>query len=180
LATLATGMFGLLGLAPSPFWWVLIGIGVGSTVGALALTGRGVVRTRYRPDRWDLAAWLVTGSGLVAAIGTFLADPTNLNPTVVPLVWPQADPVALTALAVATAPAVMAPTRAPTEPRHDRVPPGQLHLSERGCTDAGRRRSRSDRRGTGARGGRHGDRQVHLAAGGERPGAPLHRRNSPG
>lgn len=122
LATLATGMFGLLGLAPSPLWWVLIGIGVGSTVAALALTGRGVVRTRYRPDRWDLAAWLVTGSGLVAAIGTFLADPTHLNPTVVPLVWPQADPVALTAMAVAAAPAVMAPTLTRAAPLPDGAP----------------------------------------------------------
>jgi energy-coupling factor transport system permease protein len=46
---------------------------------------------RYRPDRWDVRAWLVAGSGAaVAALLTLAAadDPAALHPGVVPLVAP--------------------------------------------------------------------------------------------
>ncbi len=49
------------------------------------------MRTRYRPDRWDARAWLVTASGVAVAALLFLAaarDPAALHPGVVPLVAP--------------------------------------------------------------------------------------------
>jgi energy-coupling factor transporter transmembrane protein EcfT len=75
--------------------------------------GRGT-RTRYRPDRWSLAATVVTAVAGVAALG-FVAAAIGgwggLEPSTFPLEWPEASP-ALVACALAfAAPAFAAPGR---------------------------------------------------------------------
>ncbi len=57
----------------------------------LALGGRRVRRTSYRPDPWRLPEWLVAGCGLVSAALLFVSesyDPAALNPSLYPLTWP--------------------------------------------------------------------------------------------
>lgn len=109
IVALATGMFGLLSLRPSPAWSILIAAGLVLTAAVIAINGRGTVRTRYRPDRWGLSAWLVATSSVVAAAAVVAADPATAHPSIIPLAWPAADPFVLTAVAVAVLPAVAAP-----------------------------------------------------------------------
>jgi energy-coupling factor transport system permease protein len=70
---------------------VLLG-GLAAALAGLWLGGRRTPRTRYRPDRWDVRAWLVAGSGAgVAALLVLAAvrDPAALNPATVPVVAPE-------------------------------------------------------------------------------------------
>ena len=60
-------------------------------MGGLAIAGRSVRTSRYRPDPWRTAEWVVAASGIAVAAGLFLAghvDPDNLNPSLQPLHWP--------------------------------------------------------------------------------------------
>jgi energy-coupling factor transport system permease protein len=85
----------------------------GSGLAALGIWvgGRRTGRTRYRPDPWALPEWLVTFSGLVAAVAMIVnvrVDPTQLFLASVT----AAPPVPLLACAgilVAATPAFLAP-----------------------------------------------------------------------
>lgn len=113
LVMMTFGVFGLAGGAiatPAAIAWLAGGIGAAAA--AMALGGRTVGRTVYRPDRWGSEGWLVAGSGLVAAIGTWatgFVDPVGLAPGVQPLVWPTLAPTAAVAILVAAVPAWLAP-----------------------------------------------------------------------
>lgn len=90
----------------------LLVVGVLVGVSGLALSGTGVRRTAYRPDRWRLAELVVVASGVAAAalmvVCTHVA-PETLDPTLIPLVWPQLAPLPLAAVLVAVVPAFAAP-----------------------------------------------------------------------
>jgi len=78
----------------------------------LALGGRRVGRSQYRPDPWRLPEWIVAGSGMVPAV-VFLAGAATgaagLNPPVDPLSWPSLPLVPAMAILVAAVAAVAAP-----------------------------------------------------------------------
>ena len=81
-------------------------------MGGLALAGRGVRTTRYRPDPWRAAEWLVAASGIAVAAGLFVAghvDPDNLNPSLQPLQWPTLQALPFAAILVGALPAWLAP-----------------------------------------------------------------------
>jgi energy-coupling factor transport system permease protein len=80
---------------------VLAGIG-------LVTGGRRTRRSRYRPDPWALPEWLVTTSGVIAAAGTFAADPLALQ-LAGPLAIPPVPSVTVAALLVAITPAFTSP-----------------------------------------------------------------------
>ncbi|QXE39404.1 energy-coupling factor transporter transmembrane protein EcfT [Streptomyces sp. GMY02] len=99
LLGVCAGSYGLLATAGAGYGLPLLAAGLATAVGGLWLGGRRSVRTRYRPDRWGVRAWLVAGSG--AAVATLMAvadtvDPGALHPGVVPLtapalpLWPAA------------------------------------------------------------------------------------------
>lgn len=99
LLGVCAGSYGLLATAGAGYGLPLLGAGLAAAVGGLWLGGRRSVRTRYRPDRWGVRAWLVAGSG--AAVAALMAvadavDPAALHPGVVPLtaptlpLWPAA------------------------------------------------------------------------------------------
>ena len=92
-------------------------MGVAAALAGLWLGGRRTLRTRYRPDRWDVRSFLVAGSGAAVAVAMFLAgasDPAALHPGVVPLVAPTLPLLPAAAVLLGLLPAFLAPT--PKEP----------------------------------------------------------------
>ena len=88
-------------------------------VAALAIGGRRVRTTSYRPDPWRLPEWVVAclglGAALVVAVSLTYA-PDQLNPSFSPLSWPQLPVVPAAAILLAGLAGVVAPP----PPRHRR------------------------------------------------------------
>ncbi|GAB3938746.1 hypothetical protein GCM10027614_19400 [Micromonospora vulcania] len=114
---------------PRPVGLGGLGGGVLLCVAGIALGGRRVSRSRYRPDPWQWPEWTVAGCGVVTAVvlgaGTGY-DPAALNPSLYPLHWPVLPPLPAAAILVAALAAVAAPT---PPPRHRPEPAaGQRHV----------------------------------------------------
>jgi energy-coupling factor transport system permease protein len=113
LAGLAVGTYALLD-ATAPRYLAtpaLIG-GLVAGVAGVAVSGRGVSRSAYRPDRWRLSELVTAASGLLAGALMYLTsqvDPANLNPSLTPLAWPQVDALAVLAVLIGLVPAFAAP-----------------------------------------------------------------------
>ncbi|MEU1622696.1 CbiQ family ECF transporter T component [Streptomyces sp. NPDC005722] len=99
LLGLCAGTYALLSAEGAAYGLPLLLAGAAAAVAGLRLGGRRSVRTRYRPDRWDATAWLITASGVAVAALTIWAagaSPADLDPPVVPLtaptlpLWPAA------------------------------------------------------------------------------------------
>jgi energy-coupling factor transport system permease protein len=115
------GVYGLLdATTPALLGAPTLIIGVTAAGLGLALAGHRLQTTRYRPDPWRAAEWLVCLSGAVAATGLFLAgnlDPDNLNPSLQPLDWPTLQFLPLLSILVGALPATVAPPPRLQEPR---------------------------------------------------------------
>ncbi|MEU8022642.1 MULTISPECIES: CbiQ family ECF transporter T component [unclassified Micromonospora] len=112
LIGVCAGTYGLLDTGAGYLGLPLLLGGLATAVAGMLLAGRRVRRSRYRPDRWHPAELLVAGCGVAAAALTTLAGavaPELLYPPVSPLTWPQLTPLMLLAVAVAAAPAWLAP-----------------------------------------------------------------------
>ena len=131
LLGVCVGVYGLLA-GTSAGWVGLPMLLAGCLLAAVGMFfgGRRTGRTKYRPDPWALPEWLVTGSGLTAAVTMFVTverNPTDLFLASVT----QIPPVPLLACAgilVAIAPAFLAPPL----PRSDRpgtAQPQQLEVA---------------------------------------------------
>ncbi|MET7456313.1 energy-coupling factor transporter transmembrane component T [Streptomyces sp. NPDC005574] len=117
LLGVCAGTYGVLTAAGGTYGLPLVLAGLVCALAGLRLGGRRSPRTRYRPDRWDARAWLVTGSGIAVAALLALAaarDPAALQPGVVPLVAPALPlwPAAAVLVGLLPAFAVPAPGRA--------------------------------------------------------------------
>jgi len=110
---LCAGVYGLVGAdMPASLSAPLLAGGSALCVGGLALGGRRVHHTRYRPDRWRLAEWLVVASGAVPASVLVIglgAGATVLNPSTSHVVWPALPVVPTVAVLIAALAAVAAP-----------------------------------------------------------------------
>lgn len=112
LLGVCVGVYGLLDAGAS----ALLGLpslllGLALAAGGLAVGGRRTRRTRYRPDPWALPEWLVTASGIAAAVGVFAnkaMDPAALV-LAGPMVVPEVPWIAVAGVLLAAAPAVVAP-----------------------------------------------------------------------
>ena len=112
LLGVCAGTYGLLTAAGGTYGIPVLVVGLAAALAGLWLGGRRTVRTRYRPDRWDARAWLVTGSGVAVAAALFLAaarDPAALHPGVVPLVAPSLPLWPAAAILVGLLPAFLTP-----------------------------------------------------------------------
>ncbi|MEV0171184.1 energy-coupling factor transporter transmembrane component T [Streptomyces sp. NPDC050803] len=119
LLGVCAGTYGLLTAEGGTYGMPVLLAGVAAALAGLRLGGRRTPRTRYRPDMWDLRAWLVTGSGAaVAALLTLAAsvDPEALDPGVVPPVAPTLPLWPAAAILLGLLPAFLAPTPALKEP----------------------------------------------------------------
>ncbi|WP_375487049.1 CbiQ family ECF transporter T component [uncultured Jatrophihabitans sp.] len=78
----------------------------------LALGGRRVTRTSYRPDPWAWPEWVVSLGGLGCAVALYLSssyDAAALAPSLYPLSWPPLPLVPTLAIVVAGLAALAAP-----------------------------------------------------------------------
>jgi energy-coupling factor transport system permease protein len=90
----------------------VVGVGAGFVLGS-----RRGARTRYRPDHWQAAEWLVAGSGLLAAACLLLTPYVDLTAPTSPPGLPHVPLVAFAALLVAALPAWAAPPLPRAQPR---------------------------------------------------------------
>ncbi|WP_399209018.1 energy-coupling factor transporter transmembrane component T [Streptomyces sp. SLBN-118] len=117
LLGVCAGSYGLLDPTSLAYGVPLLVAGLAAAAGGLWLGGRRSVRTRYRPDRWGLRAWLVAGSGAAVALLMIRAnayDPEALHPGVVPLTAPTLPLWPAMGIMIGLLPAFVAP--APAQP----------------------------------------------------------------
>ncbi|MCX4822748.1 energy-coupling factor transporter transmembrane protein EcfT [Streptomyces sp. NBC_01142] len=112
LLGVCAGSYGLLDATGLGYGVPLLVAGLLAAAGGLWLGGRRSVRTRYRPDRWDLRSWLVAGSGV--AVGALMiragtSAPEALHPGVVPLIAPTLPLWPAASILVGLLPAFIAP-----------------------------------------------------------------------
>jgi energy-coupling factor transport system permease protein len=110
LAT-ALGLYGVLSGAQSALGLPVLAVGIALAAGGFVVGGRRTSRTRYRPDPWALPELLVVGSGLVAAVLTFVEAARRPAYLVLPTVT-EVPPVPLLScvgILVALAPSFLAP-----------------------------------------------------------------------
>ena len=107
------GLYGLLdSSAPFPMGIPSLAAGVACMALGFVAAGRRTLHSRYRADGWQLAEWLVAGSGLAAvALVTVggVVDAASLHPSVLPMAWPQLAVFPSVGLLVAALPAMLAP-----------------------------------------------------------------------
>jgi energy-coupling factor transport system permease protein len=113
LVSIGIGTYGLLdSTAPRSLGMPMLLGGVAAGWAGMALSGRRVSRSAYRPDPWLWEEWCVTGIGVFVAavvISVSIVDPTALFPSLVPLQWPQLPVVPALAILVGALPAWVAP-----------------------------------------------------------------------
>ncbi|MFH8450211.1 energy-coupling factor transporter transmembrane component T [Streptomyces fungicidicus] len=122
LLGVCAGTYGLLTADGGAYGLPVLLVGVAAALAGLWLGGRRTLRTRYRPDRWGVRAWLVTASGAAVAAALTLAatrDPAALHPGVVPLVAPTLPLWPAAAVLVGLLPAFITPAPEATDTRKE-------------------------------------------------------------
>lgn len=113
LLLVLAGVYGLLDTGSLPAGGVpFVAVGAVLVGVGMAAGGRRTNRTRYRPDVWRTAEWLVVGSGAVALASLIAASVIGvpgLQLTVSPLHFPQLPLLAMVGVLVGLVPAVAAP-----------------------------------------------------------------------
>ncbi|MEY9488863.1 energy-coupling factor transport system permease protein [Streptomyces calvus] len=122
LLGVCAGTYGLLTAEGGAYGLPVLLAGLAAALAGLWLGGRRTLRTRYRPDRWDARAWLVSASG--AAVAALLAlaasrDPAALHPGVVPLVAPELPLWPAAAVLIGLLPAFVTPAPVAPHPRKE-------------------------------------------------------------
>ncbi|HEX9066695.1 MAG TPA: energy-coupling factor transporter transmembrane component T [Streptosporangiaceae bacterium] len=111
MAGLCIGAYGLLDATlPGAFADAGFAAGTALCVAGLALGGRRVARSRYRPDPWRWPEWVVCACGLACAAGLWLNlahDQAALNPA--GLGWPPLPPLPAALILLAAVAGVAAP-----------------------------------------------------------------------
>jgi energy-coupling factor transport system permease protein len=123
---LCVGAYGLLdGTAPRFLGAPAMGAGLLVCCAGLALGGRRVTRTHYRPDPWRAPEWIVSICGVTTAVLLYLDTGYNagdLNPSFYPLRFPPLPVVPAVAILIAALAAFVAPP----PPRPQRPAPRQV------------------------------------------------------
>lgn len=108
LLGLVVGTYGLLdATSPAALGLPVLALGAALAVGGLAAGSRRATRSRYRPDRWAGPEWLVTGSGVAAALAVVAAgalDAGALQPATSDLTAPALPLVAVAGVLLALLP----------------------------------------------------------------------------
>ncbi|MGW8401325.1 CbiQ family ECF transporter T component [Streptomyces lydicus] len=121
LLGICAGTYGLLGDTGAGYGLPLLLAGLVAALAGLRLGGRRSLRTRYRPERWGVRAWLVSGSGVAVAALMIWANacaPAALHPPAVPLTTPVLPLWPAASVLLGLVPALVAPVpRAPDRPQ---------------------------------------------------------------
>jgi energy-coupling factor transport system permease protein len=129
-ATAAATLAGLVGLgiglfqvldsgSASGIGLAVVLVGGGLVIGGLVASSHGS-RSRYRPDRWLAAEWLVVLAGLAAVAGVVATgsnDPNSLVQPLYPLALPAGPVAALAGILLAAVPSAIAPVPVPARPK---------------------------------------------------------------
>jgi energy-coupling factor transport system permease protein len=112
LCGLCVGIYAVLDrTAPRVLALPMVVVGVVAALLGLAGAGAGVVRSRYRPDPWQLAEWLVLGAGVGAGVLAVVAGHEQVFAAYPPLDhWPTLSSLQLAAVAVALLGGLAAPS----------------------------------------------------------------------
>lgn len=86
-----------------------LAVGVLLSAAGFALGARRGGRTRYRPQPWSVAEWLVVAVGVAAAVTTWTAPSDELFPATSPLTWPTLPLAVVTGLLAALTAAWLSP-----------------------------------------------------------------------
>lgn len=117
LVGVCVGTYGLLdSTAPRHLGLPMLLLGTAAAGAGMVLTGRRVVRSRYRPDPWRAAEWGVAGTGVLVAavvVVTSAVDPMELHPSLSPLTWPTLPLLPAAAVLAGALPAWIAPPPPP-------------------------------------------------------------------
>ncbi|MDQ4039795.1 MAG: energy-coupling factor transporter transmembrane protein EcfT, partial [Actinomycetota bacterium] len=123
-------------------------VGVGASVIGLVVGSRRMMRTRYRPDRFDLRSALVAVCGPAVAALFFVTEFSGLavsHPSTFPLVWPQLALLPLLGIAIAALPGVLStPVESPptgSDPGTVDFPAVLAKTAKGGAAEGGRRGS---------------------------------------
>lgn len=115
ISGLTFGLYALLALpdALGPAIGCLV-VAAALIVGGLAVSGRKLRVTHYRPDPWLLAEWLTVGCGVAAAAIIAVLSSNDayeliVRPSTSPVMWPQLNVLMLLALVLIAVPAFIAP-----------------------------------------------------------------------
>ncbi len=113
LLGICVGTYGLLdGSTPQALGLPMLLVGVVVAGIGIVVSGGRVRRTTYRPDPWRAPEWGVAASGIAVAAVLYAGagiDPTNLNPSLQPLEWPQLAAVPVAGILIGLLPAWIAP-----------------------------------------------------------------------
>ncbi|HEU5033813.1 MAG TPA: energy-coupling factor transporter transmembrane component T [Mycobacteriales bacterium] len=108
--------------APAALGLPLLFAGAALLLGGLVVGARRGGRTRYRPDPWRAAEWLVLGCGVAAAVCLSVGPAGELVPSTSPPQLPAVPVPALVGLLLAVLPAWLAPPPQRTVRRQPVVP----------------------------------------------------------
>jgi energy-coupling factor transport system permease protein len=110
---LCVGAYGVLdGTAPRFLGAPALAAGLLVCCAGLMLGGRRVTRTKYRPDPWRAAEWIVSACGITSAVLLYLGtgySAADLNPSFYPLQFPPLPVAPVIAILIAAIPAFVAP-----------------------------------------------------------------------
>ncbi|MDK1474006.1 energy-coupling factor transporter transmembrane component T [Streptomyces sp. 549] len=162
LLGVCAGTYGLLAPQGAAYGLPVLLLGLVAALGGLWLGGRRAVRTRYRPDRWGVRAWLVSGSGVAVAAAMIWAgvrEPAALHPPAVPLTVPVLPWWPAAAVLLGLLPAVVAPL--PPERRRTDARNSGEHDAEHGEKHGGRESGAREfgAQQSGARSRKHGEHE---------------------
>jgi energy-coupling factor transport system permease protein len=117
LAGVCVGVYATLdGTTPRYLAGPVLAAGLAVAFVGFALAGRRVQRTLYRPDRWHLAEFVVAASGIAVAAVMYTSskvDPTNLNPSLISLGWPELSWTPFIGVLIGLVPAFATPAPEP-------------------------------------------------------------------
>lgn len=107
------GVYGVLdGSTPRFMGGPMLVTGLGVALAGFVLAGRRVQRTRYRHERWAAPEFVVAGCGVTTGVmlwATSRVDPTNLNPSLVNLSWPELAWFPLLGVLIGVLPSFLSP-----------------------------------------------------------------------
>ena len=113
IVAIAIGSYGLLdSTAPRYLGLPMLLGGLAIGWAGVALSGRRVERSRYRPDPWRIEEWGVSIVGVAVAsvmVAVSTIDPTDLHPSLQPLRWPELPFLPAAAVLLGLLPAWIAP-----------------------------------------------------------------------
>lgn len=113
LMSATVGAYGLLGTGAATWWGPgFVGVGIVLITVSLVLAGKRSIRTRHRPNVWhpsDVATALIGATVALAFIVANRLSPDVLATSISPPAWPSLSILTVTALVIASAPAVITP-----------------------------------------------------------------------